>query len=252
MSLNGFLYALGGLLFIFAMTSIGSLSILFYKKDQMNEKLRSIIYGFSGGIMLASSIFSLLLPSIKTHDTIFLSFTGFFVGGLIFIFVDRLKINIFKDKIRDSKKLSLVFLSMTLHNIPEGLSVGLSFALAMKQGLDYAYLIPSLSLAFGIGIQNIPEGLAIALPLHTQGFSKPKAISLGVVSGAVEPIFGLCGFLLIEALTMALPFLLALAAGAMMIVTFFELFSEVQKEWGKIFLLIGFLLMMGLDVLLEV
>ncbi len=251
MEMLGYFYAIGGLLFIFLMTSLGALSAIFCKKEFLSETLKSIIYGLSGGIMLASAIFSLLIPSLNFDNQIIFPLLGFFVGGLIFILIDRLQLDLFKNKIKDSKRLSLVFVSMTLHNIPEGLSVGLSFALAIKCGGDItSSLIPSLSLAFGIGIQNIPEGLAIALPLHQQGMKKSHAILLGIFSGTVEPLFGLMGLLLVESLNVAMPFLLALAAGAMMIVTFFELFSEVKNEKGKIFLLIGFIIMMGLDVLL--
>lgn len=243
-------FSILGLGFIFLMTSLGALTITFVKKNH-DLKLKPIIYGFSGGIMLASSIFSLLIPSIEGKEGInlILPFCGFFIGGLVFILIDFINFDIFKNKVNSSKKMSMVFLSITLHNIPEGLAVGLAFGLGIHLQSD-PMIWSALALAIGIGIQNYPEGLAISLPLYQEGFSKKKAMAIGIISGVVEPIFGILGILLLSYLTPILPFLLAFASGAMMIVTLSEMVCETKGSWGKMFLILGFMIMMTLDLIL--
>ena len=247
------LYSIAGILIPFAGTSLGSLLVFFLKKD-MNEKFRKLTVGFAAGVMIAASVWSLILPSVEmAEEQGTISWVPATVGlilGVVFLIV----INNIAEKIetkRNGKKLNMLLFSVTLHNIPEGMAVGVAFAgfLAGNAGIT---LVEAMLLSIGIAIQNIPEGAIISMPLKMEGMSKKKAFLYGMLSGVVEPIAALLTMLLINIVVPILPYLLSFAAGAMIYVVVAELIPESQKGKNKdlvsLFTLLGFLIMMILDV----
>ena len=250
--------ALLATIFTWLVTALGASIIYFFKK--INKNIMDGMLGLSGGIMIAASFWSLLEPSIEMANNLkmnapVIALLGFLAGGLllflgelIFNFVNKSKKNIVS-----SKRSLLLIISITLHNIPEGLAVGCAFG-SLAYGLDNATLSSAIMLALGIGIQNFPEGAAVSFPLLREGFSKNKSFFYGQLSGFVEPIAGFIGALLVIKIRVLLPFLLAFAAGAMIYVVTQELIPESQTNKNKslmtIFTMIGFALMMFLDVFL--
>lgn len=251
-----------GISFIFLMTSLGS-GLVFLFKKQIGEKANKLLVGFSSGIMIAASIWSLLIPAIEQSssygDWQFLpAVVGFLAGGMFLLAIDIIcgKIdkkgeNFVKNGEKGLKKSSKVFLAMTLHNIPEGLAVGVAFGGAWASGGSAAISL-ALSIAIAIGIQNFPEGAAISIPIRIETGSKAKGFLMGVLSGIVEPIAAIAGFFLAASITSIMPWVLAFAAGAMIYVVINELLPESQVgegamlgTWGT---MIGFMLMMALDV----
>jgi ZIP family zinc transporter len=220
--------------------------------------------GFAAGVMIAASFWSLLEPSIDMANTLnmipwLVSFLGFFSGGLLLYIGDKI-FYIYSKKIKKStndkasfKRCLMLITSITLHNIPEGLAVGVAFG-SLKYGLDGVTLGATCLLALGIGLQNFPEGTAVSVPLRREGMSRKKAFFIGELSGIVEPISGVIGSLLVLKIRLLLPFLLAFAAGAMIYVVVQELIPESQtnkrKDLMALFTLIGFSIMMILDVAL--
>lgn len=251
-----------GISFIFLMTSLGS-GLVFLFKKQIGEKTNKLLVGLSSGIMIAASIWSLLMPAIEQSenygDLQFLpAVIGFLAGGLFLLAIDLIckKIdkkdeNFAKINKKGSKKTSKVFLAMMLHNIPEGLAVGVAFGGAWVSGSSVAISM-ALSIAVAIGIQNLPEGAAISIPIAIETGSKAKGFYMGVLSGIVEPIAAVAGFFLAASITSIMPWVLAFAAGAMIYVVVNELMPESQVgdgatlgTWGT---MIGFMIMMALDV----
>jgi ZIP family zinc transporter len=224
---NSVFTALLGTGFTFLMTIAGS-SVVFFFSKEIPDKLHKAFLGFAAGVMVAASIWSLLIPSIEQAQT--LGFPGWFPASMGFL-AGALFLFLFKP----IQKIPLLLLSITLHNIPEGMAVGLAWPLAL-----------------GIGIQNFPEGAAVSLPLRKKGLSKTKAFLLGSATGIVEPIFGCLAILLAQHATILMPWLLAFAAGAMIYVVVEELIPEAHfgesSSIGTISTLFGFLLMMILDV----
>lgn len=244
-----------GICFIFFMTTLGSSFIFFVKKDK-KESQNAFLSNLAGGIMLASSFFSLLLPSISSAESYgdfdFLPCcVGFLVGALFMFlldyFLNRQTQNNKQKRFSKSKK---VFVAISLHNIPEGLSVGVALGTAFM-GLGAISMISALSLAIGIGIQNIPEGFAVAQPAFEEHESKPKAFLNGVFSGLFEPLFAVAGFSMSYAFGAILPWFLAFAGGTMIFTIISELMPSEKEEkkgnaiWGFV---IGFVVMMLLDV----
>ena len=214
--------------------------------------------GMAAGIMIAASFFSLIMPAIKMSESLklipFIVLSIGFLGGGLFLFLFDIvfnKCSKFKSK---NKRIWMIMLSITMHNIPEGMAVGVAFG-SLYYNLDGATLISAWMLALGIGIQNFPEGSAISLPLRREGYSRKKSFFLGQISGIVEPISGVIGALLVLKLRFLLPFLLSFAAGAMIYVVVEELIPESQtnekKEVMALFTLIGFSIMMILDLALS-
>ena len=248
-----------GISFIFLMTTLGA-SFVFLFKNKISDRTNKLIVGFSSGIMIAASIWSLLIPAIDQSENFgnlrFLpAVIGFFVGSIFIAFLDIIckAINKTSKKPYGMKKHTKLFIAMTLHNIPEGLAVGVAFGGAWAVGSP-ASMALALSLAIGIGIQNIPEGMAISLPMKLATGSKLKGFLISVLSGIVEPIAAVVGFYLAASITVIMPWVLAFAAGTMMYVVFNELIPESQTgegasfgTWGAI---VGFMLMMVLDVAL--
>lgn len=242
--------------FVFLMTSLGSLAVFLFKKE-VSSKTSAIITGLSAGIMLAASIWSLILPAIEQSSSLgdfsFLPAAAGFLLGCVFIWgIDQICKLINKDRGEGLKKPTKLFLAMTIHNIPEGLAVGVAFGGAWALG-DPVLIAMALSLAVGMGIQNIPEGMAVALPMKEATNSKFKGFLLGVASGIVEPIAAIVGFFLAAFLSTIMPWVLSFAAGAMVLVILSELLPDgysKNKDFSIWATILGFLLMMILDVAL--
>lgn len=244
--------------FIFLMTCLGA-SIVFLIKKNLDSKYNIFFTSFAGGIMLASCIWSLLIPALNSSqnygDLAFLpTFVGFLLGCLFMFFLDwflEKKKQKVENDFQFSKNKRMLFV-ICLHNVPEGLSVGVALGCAMLTGGAIS-ILTAISLAVGIGIQNIPEGLAVSLPMFNETSSKPKAFGYGVLSGIFEPISAIIGLFLSSFFDFLLPWLLAFAGGTMIYTIVNELLPETQNTnlktkgtWGFIF---GFLLMMTLDVI---
>ncbi|MDR1793119.1 MAG: ZIP family metal transporter [Bacteroidales bacterium] len=263
MQFNILAWVAGGTGFIFLMTCLGAATVfLFHKKS--SPKIQTIFLGFAAGIMIAAAVFGLLQPAIESAQNqgiiAWLPAAGGFLIGVLFLFgLDKLiphihpMTNVREGVSSSMKRTTLLVSAVTLHNIPEGMAVGLAFALAAQQGTDTA-LYSALALAIGIGIQNFPEGAAVALPLRQEGISTKKSFFLGCISGVVEPVFGLLMILIAGITVPIMPWLLAFAAGAMLYVVVEELIPEAHlgehSNIGTLSVMAGFLLMMILDVAL--
>jgi len=261
--MQSFLYSGGGLIFIFLMTCLGAATVFLFRKA-MPGNFQQIFLGLAAGIMVAASIWSLLIPSIELSEThgmrgwIPAAF-GFLLGVLFLLFLDHIIphlhafTGVAEGPASSSKRTTLLVSAVTLHNIPEGMAVGLSFSLALQSG-DSAMYASALALALGIGIQNFPEGAAVSLPLLKEGISKRKAFGLACLSGAVEPVFGFLTMMIASFIVPVMPWLLAFAAGSMIYVVVEELIPEAQmnehSHAGTLGFVAGFLIMMILDVAL--
>lgn len=252
-----------GLLIPFLGTALGS-AMVFLMKNKMNNKIEKLLLGFASGVMIAASIWSLLIPSIdmaeEQEKIAWIPATIGFLFGVIFLLVlDSVIPHLhlksdepegIKSKL---KKTTMMIFAVTLHNIPEGMAVGVTFAGALigNTGITMA---GAFALAIGIAIQNFPEGAIISMPLKSEGTSKAKAFLYGTLSGIVEPIGAIITILLTNAVVPILPYLLSFAAGAMIYVVVEELIPESQtgehSNIGTIGVAIGFAIMMILDVAL--
>lgn len=253
--MENILYSIGGILIPFIGTSFGS-SFVFFMKKNMSDKFNKLIVGFAAGVMIAASVWSLILPSVEmaeNQDKIswLPASVGILLGVIFLIFINKMAEKV--EARKDGKKLNMLIFSVVLHNIPEGMAVGVCFAgfLAGDSGIA---LLEAIVLAIGIGIQNIPEGAIISMPLQMEGVSKGKAFWYGVLSGIVEPIAALITVLLINIVVPILPYLLTFAAGAMLYVVIEELVPEIHEGdksvLGAIGVTIGFIVMMVLDIVL--
>lgn len=255
LSLNPIVQALIATLFTWSVTAIGASLVYFFKK--INKTLMDGMLGFAGGVMIAASFFSLISPAIDMSNSLGLIpwlvvFIGFILGGILLFIGDKVY-DICSKNSSGSKRCFMLISSITLHNIPEGLAVGVAFG-SVIYGIDGATLAAAWTLALGIGLQNFPEGSAVSMPLRRDGFSLNKSFFLGQLSGIVEPIAGVIGALLVIKVRFLLPFLLSFAAGAMIYVVVCELIPESQtnekKDLMALFTLIGFSVMMILDIAL--
>ena len=255
--------ALLATLFTYGMTALGAALVFFFKEIKPNAL--KLMLGFASGIMVAASFWSLLDPAIEKAEengqiAWLIVAAGFACGGLVLYLADRILPHLHIGASEpEGKKTSwqrsvLLVLSITLHNIPEGLAVGVAFgALQGSDNMEQA-LIGAMTIALGMGIQNFPEGAAVSIPLRQEGMSLGKSFFYGQASGIVEPIFGVLGVLLVTSMASILPFALAFAAGAMIYVVAEELIPEA-KQYGNdhymVFgLMAGFIIMMILDVAL--
>ncbi len=230
-------------LLMFLATVLGAAFVFIIPK--VNAMVERICLGFASGIMIAASIFSLLLPALDSTKHCFLVIMSILIGGLFLWVLDFFLSS-------KEKKQSFFFLAVTLHNIPEGMIVGLACALTYTQN-SMATLATTLALAIGIAIQNIPEGMAVSFTLLEEGKGKGKAFLYGMVSGIVEPIFGILMVLLSHVLEPFMPFFLSLAAGTMFYVVVDELIPKSKvnnSNSGVVSFMIGFAIMMYLDVIL--
>ncbi len=244
-----------GFAFVFFMTVLGAAVVFCFKKE-IPQGVQRFLLGLASGVMIAASVWSLLIPSIQQSSR-FGSFSfvpaavGIVLGGLFLVVIDKYS-PLKNTQDQDNKKAMRLFFAVTLHNIPEGLAVGFAFGAASIVGTTAAYL-SALGLAIGIGVQNFPEGAAISLPMKTAIGNNKKAFLWGAASGLVEPIASTLGFFLSATIVVLQPWLLAFAAGAMLFVTVEDLLPDVAASksaigtWGFV---LGFVAMMILDVAL--
>lgn len=252
-----------GLLIPFLGTTLGSVMVFLMKK-QINEKVQKLLLGFASGVMIAASVWSLIIPAIDMAEEqgriAWVPATIGFLLGMVFLLVldsliPHLHLNSEKPEGIKSKlkKTTMMVFAVTLHNIPEGMAVGVAFAGAII-GNTGITLAGALALAIGIAIQNFPEGAIISMPLKSEGMSKSKAFIYGTLSGIVEPIGAIFTILITNAVVPVLPYLLSFAAGAMIYVVVEELIPESQagehSNIGTVGVAIGFVIMMILDVAL--
>ena len=237
--------------------------VFFFKKD-MSHTMQKVFLGFAAGVMIAASVWSLLIPAMdmaesRGQNVLLPVGGGFLLGGLFLMALDRLlpHLHIGSDEAEGLpahwKRTTMIVLAVTLHNIPEGMAVGLSFSVAAQDTASGA-LAAALALAIGMGLQNFPEGAAVSLPMRSQGVGRWQAFACGAASGIVEPIFGLLTVLVAGSITGVMPWVLAFAAGAMIYVVVEELIPEAQlgehSHAGTVSVMMGFLVMMLLDVVL--
>lgn len=249
------LYSILGIFIPFFGTIIGS-CFVFFLRGKLNTNIKKIMIGFAIGVMLAASIWSLIMPSVEMAVTQGViswipATVGLILGVLFLIVINNITEKI-KNK-RNGKGINMLLFSVTLHNIPEGMAVGVCFAgyLLGNAGIG---LLGAMLLTIGIAIQNIPEGAIISMPLKVDGLSKRKAFLYGVLSGGVEPIGAIITILLTNVIVPVLPYLLSFAAGAMIYVVIEELIPEMHEDrksmLGIIGVVIGFSIMMILDIAL--
>ena len=259
--------ALIGTLFTWGVTALGAGLVFFFKS--INKTVLNAMLGFAAGVMIAASFWSLLSPAIEMAESLgqtawITAAVGFLAGGAFLWLVDmtlpHLHMGLKTEEAEGIKtgwqRSVLLVLAITLHNIPEGLAVGVAFG-AVAYDLPSASLAGAVALAIGIGLQNFPEGAAVSVPLRREGFSRTKAFLYGQASGVVEPIAGVFGALAVMSMRPLLPYALAFAAGAMIYVVVEELIPEAQRNEGgsstdvaTIGCMIGFTVMMILDVAL--
>lgn len=266
LSLNPVLQATLGGVFTWSCTALGSSLVFLF--HEVNRKLLDVMNGFAAGVMIAASFWSLLAPSIDYAEQIGygrLSFVpaiiGFLLGGIFLRVIDAVVPHLhLGDKRSEAEGIptklpssTLLFLAITIHNIPEGLSIGVGFG-AAGLGVESATMASALALAIGIGLQNFPEGAALAMPIRAEGASKSRSFNLGQASALVEIVSAAIGAWLVLQVSAILPYALAFAAGAMIFVCVEELIPESQtngnKDLATMALLVGFATMMALDVAL--
>ncbi len=268
MGLEVWVQALLGTLFTWGLTALGASLVFFFKNIQRD--IFNLMLGFASGVMIAASFWSLLAPAIDMADeqgsiAWVVVAIGFALGGIFLYIADKtiphMHFGFNHDKEGLPTKLKrniLLVFSITLHNIPEGLAVGVAFgAIQYISGDPLAATLSAIGLAIGIGIQNFPEGAAVSIPLRQEGMSRRKAFVYGQASGLVEPIAGVFGAILVTYVSVILPYALAFAAGAMIYVVVEELIPEAQQKqtpkgahYAVLGVMMGFILMMILDVAL--
>lgn len=249
-----------GILLPFLGTSVGS-SLVFFIKNKINELVERILYGLAAGIMVAASLWSLILPSLQmSKDNYSLYFIptacGLLLGVACLFFIRNFSFRLDKkmqNEDKSIKKKTMIITAVTLHNIPEGMAVGVIFASFFKYSSSITYMM-ALSLSIGVALQNIPEGAIVSIPSLMEGKGKIKSFFIGVFSGLVEPLAALITIVMSSFLTTILPYLLSFAAGAMIYVVVDELIPEAYKiNSSSAFIfsfILGFILMMSLDVML--
>lgn len=262
--MNGLLGASLGTLFPFLMTTLGSAMVFFFRKE-MKSGVQRIFLGFAAGVMIAASMWGLLTPAIEESEQLgipgWLPAAGGFALGVLFLMLMDVLLPHLHPGLREPegmpssmRRSTLMMLAVTLHNIPEGMAVGLAIALAVQHGDTNITMASAMALSLGIGIQNFPEGAAISLPLRREGISAGRSFVMGSLSGIVEPIFGILVVLVAGSIQPLMPWLLSFAAGAMMYVVVEELIPEAHlgehSNGGTISVMVGFLLMMVLDIAL--
>ena len=255
--------AFWGILIPFLGTTLGAACVFFMKKS-LGDLVQRSLAGFAAGVMVAASIWSLLIPAIEQSEDMgklsFLpAFIGFWVGVLFLLLLDHLipHLHVGSDQSEGPKsklgRTTMMVLAVTLHNLPEGLAVGVMYA-GFLAGSPQITAASALALSLGIAIQNFPEGAIISMPLRAEGESKGRAFLGGVLSGAVEPIGAVLTIIAAQFIIPALPYLLSFAAGAMLYVVVEELIPEMSQgrhsNLGTVFFAVGFSVMMTLDVAL--
>lgn len=256
-----YLYPIIGISLIFICTTVGALIVFFIRKKEISPKLTKIFTGFAAGVMFSASFFSLIKPALESDVSYMRPWAvvgiSIILGAAFLWGIDKIVPHIHgsdkEEGITNNKmsKTSKMFLAVTIHNVPEGLSVGIAFGVALAQGGDLALLTGALLLAIGIGIQNIPEGAVVSLPIKAETGSTKKAFLFGMGSGIVEPVAGVFGLFLAMQIQGIMPWALAFAAGCMIYVVAEEMIPEMTSEghdhfgvWSFIF---GFVVMLILD-----
>lgn len=263
MDMNSFWLTIIATTFTWGITALGAATIFLFKK--VSNKLMSFMFGFGAGVMLSASFFSLILPGLELSNTLnqptfIIIGLGFLTGSMFILLIDLFLPHMHIDKSTPegvksnlSRKLLLI-LAITLHNIPEGMAIGVAFG-AAKLNIEGATIYSAIALAIGIGLQNFPEGMAVSLPLVSDGMKKSKAFFYGQASGIVEPISAVIGLVLVTIVRSILPFILAFASGAMIYVVAEELIpsgkNNTESKLGTIGVIIGFTIMMILDIALS-
>ena len=252
-----------GILIPFAGTTLGAACVLFMKKS-LGKSVQRSLAGFAAGVMVAASIWSLLIPAIEQSKNMgafsfFPAFVGFWIGVLFLLLLDHLipHLHVGSNQAEGPKsklnRTTMMVLAVTLHNIPEGMAVGVMYA-GFLAGNVQITAASALALSLGIAIQNFPEGAIISMPLRAEGESKKRAFLGGVLSGVVEPIGAVLTMIAAQFIIPVLPYLLSFAAGAMLYVVVEELIPEMSQgehsNIGTVFFAVGFSLMMVLDVAL--
>lgn len=254
-----------GTFFTWGMTALGA--ALVFTTKTVNMKFLDSMLGFAGGVMIAASFWSLLEPALEMAEggpvpSWFPAATGFLMGALFLLIIDKILPHLHPEKSIEEaegihpekkRKSTLLVLAITLHNIPEGLAVGVAFG-GVAAGLSSSTITGAIALAIGIGIQNFPEGVAVSMPLRRDGMSRSKSFMYGQLSGMVEPIAALIGVLAVVYIEPLLPYALSFAAGAMIFVVAEEVIPSSQEngntDLASVSLIIGFIIMMILDVAL--
>ncbi|WP_227935581.1 ZIP family metal transporter [Alkalihalobacillus deserti] len=265
MSFDPVVQALIGTLFTWGMTALGA-ALVFTTKN-VNQKFLDSMLGFAGGVMIAASFWSLLAPALEMAESDGIpswipAAVGFLLGGLFLYLADKLLPHLHPNspvekaegiQSKQKKRSTLLVLAITLHNIPEGLAIGVAFG-AVAAGFPSATLMGAITLAIGIGIQNFPEGVAVSMPLRRDGMSRRKSFVYGQFSGMVEPIAAVIGAMAVVFMEPLLPYALSFAAGAMIFVVAEEVIPGSHEkgngDLASISLMIGFTIMMILDVAL--
>ena len=257
-----FMYPLIGIPLIFICTTLGALFVFFIRKKEISPKLSKIFTGFAAGVMFSASFFSLIKPALESEVSYMPSWLVVVISvvlGAGFLWgIDKLTPHFHVQENKEEglsakrmSKTSKMFLAVTIHNIPEGLSVGIAFGVALSQQNNASLLVGALLLAIGIGIQNIPEGAVVSLPIKGETGSSGKAFLFGMLSGAVEPIAAVLGLFLAMQIQGIMPWALAFAAGCMIYVVAEEMIPEMTSEghdhFGVWSFIIGFVIMLALD-----
>lgn len=255
------LYPILGISLIFACTTLGALLVFFIRKKEISPKLTKLFTGFAAGVMFSASFFSLIKPALESEVAYMPSWSVVAISVILgagFLWgIDKIVPHLHigeKEEGMHSKKLSRtgkMFLAVTIHNVPEGLSVGIAFGVALAMENNHAALLGALLLAIGIGIQNIPEGAVVSLPVKAESGSSKKAFLFGMMSGAVEPVAGVLGLFLAMQIQGIMPWALAFAAGCMIYVIAEEMIPEMTSEghdhYGVWSFILGFVIMLILD-----
>ena len=257
-----YIYPIIGITLIFICTTIGALLVFFIRKKEISPRLNKIFTGFAAGVMFSASFFSLIKPALESEvnymPTWAVVVISIILGAGFLWLIDKIvphfHVKENEEEGLPSKRLSKtskMFLAVTIHNVPEGLSVGIGFGVALAQTDNHALLLGALLLAVGIGIQNIPEGAIVSLPIKGETGSSSKAFWFGVLSGAVEPIAAVIGLFLAMQIQGIMPWALAFAAGCMIYVVAEEMIPEMTNgghdHFGVWSFIIGFVLMLALD-----
>ena len=255
-------YPLIGIPLIFICTTLGALFVFFIRSKEISPRLSKIFTGFAAGVMFSASFFSLIKPALESEISYMPTWLTVLISivlGAAFLWgIDKIVPHFHASEKQEeglpSKKMSKtskMFLAVTIHNVPEGLSVGIAFGVALSQPDNQALLVGALLLAIGIGIQNIPEGAVVSLPIKGETGSSKKAFVFGMLSGAVEPIAAVLGLFLAMQIQGIMPWALAFAAGCMIYVVSEEMIPEMTSEghdhFGVWSFIIGFVIMLALD-----
>ena len=256
-----YVFSIIGLIMIFAATTLGATMVFFFKKAAISKKLNQIFTGFAAGVMLSASFFSLIKPALEAKSTympdwLIVAISIILGAGFLWLIdktVPHFHVEEGKEEgiqTRELSRTSKMFLAVTIHNIPEGLSCGIAFGVALASG-SHAMMVSAFLLSVGMALQNMPEGAAVSLPIKAEGQSSTKAFLFGMFSGIVEPIAGVLGLLLAMQIQVIMPWALAFAAGCMIYVIAEEMIPEIKSEdhnhfgvWSFVF---GFVIMMALD-----